>query len=302
MQKRIDRKAVRFDWNRARAFLVAAEEGSFSAAAKALQTTQSTIGRQIAALEEELGVSLFEKVGRGIEITPSGVELIEHVRTMDQAATRFSLKASGRSSSIEGTVAISATEAVAVYLLPDIIRELREEEPGINIEIVATNTASDLRRREADIAIRNFRPQHSDLIARRLEDMRAHLYATSSYLTRKGPFCSLDDFAKGDFIGFVDNAAYLKGLQQIGLPITGANFPYATESHIVHWSLTKAGAGIGAMVETVGDAEHSVTRVNKDIPPFLIETWIVAHRELRTNRRIRYVFDYLVKALSKLLC
>ena len=82
----MDWRSVRFDWNRARAFLVTAEEGSLSAAARALGMAQPTLGRQVEALQDELGVVLFERTGRGLELTPSGLELLEHVRTMGEAA------------------------------------------------------------------------------------------------------------------------------------------------------------------------------------------------------------------------
>ena len=147
MQKRMDWRSVKFDWNRARAFLVSAEEGSLSAAARALGMAQPTLGRQVRALEDELGVILFERVGRGLTLTPSGLELVEHVRAMSEAASRVSLTASGQSQSIEGTVCISATEVAAAYVLPPIITRLRRAEPGIAIEVVASNNISDLRRR-----------------------------------------------------------------------------------------------------------------------------------------------------------
>jgi molybdenum-dependent DNA-binding transcriptional regulator ModE len=73
MRFRMDWRSVKFDWNRARAFLVTAEEGSLSAAARALGMAQPTLGRQVDALEEELGVVLFERVGRGLTLTPSGL-------------------------------------------------------------------------------------------------------------------------------------------------------------------------------------------------------------------------------------
>lgn len=97
MRKRMDWRSVKFDWNRARAFLVTAEEGSLSAAARALGMTQPTLGRQVSSLESELGVALFERGGRGLELTPSGLDLLEHVRAMGAAATRLSLSASGQS-------------------------------------------------------------------------------------------------------------------------------------------------------------------------------------------------------------
>lgn len=100
----MDWRAVRFDWNRARAFLVTAEEGSFSAAARALGMAQPTLGRQVAGLEEELGVTLFERVGSTLELTSAGLDLLEQVRAMGEAAMRASLVATGRAEAIEGTV------------------------------------------------------------------------------------------------------------------------------------------------------------------------------------------------------
>src|SRR3569623_1223680 len=105
----MDWRAVKFDWNRARAFLVTAEEGSLAAAARALGMAQPTLGRQVDALEEELGVILFERVGRGLTLTPSGLELLEHVRAKGAAANRVSLTSEGHSHAIEGTVRITAS-------------------------------------------------------------------------------------------------------------------------------------------------------------------------------------------------
>ena len=159
----MDWRAVKFDWNRARAFLVTAEEGSLSAAARALGMAQPTLGRQVDALESELGVVLFERVGRGLELTPSGLELLEHVRSMGEAANRVSLTAAGQSQSIEGTICIAASETYAAILLPPILAKLRRLEPGIHIEIVASSKPSDLRRREADNASPNCGPTDPDM-------------------------------------------------------------------------------------------------------------------------------------------
>src|SRR5690606_6408408 len=108
------------DWNHARAFLLAVEEGSFSAAARALGTSQPTVGRQIAALEAELGVLLFDRVGTRRTLTPTGQDLAEHVRAMMDAATRFSMTAAGQSGAVEGSVSITASETISAYLLPPI--------------------------------------------------------------------------------------------------------------------------------------------------------------------------------------
>ncbi|MDZ7768594.1 MAG: LysR family transcriptional regulator [Woeseiaceae bacterium] len=86
---------IAFDWNRAKSFLVAVEEGSYSAAAKALGVSQPTIGRQIGELEQELKVALFERAGRGLVLTPQGRQLVRHVKAMADAAEQLSLASSG---------------------------------------------------------------------------------------------------------------------------------------------------------------------------------------------------------------
>jgi DNA-binding transcriptional LysR family regulator len=298
MHFRMDWRSVIFDWNRARAFLVTAEEGSLSAAARALGMAQPTLGRQVTALEQELGVVLFERVGRGLSLTPSGVELVEHVRAMGDAASRVSLTASGQSQSIEGTIRITTTEVYAAFVLPPMIAKLRRFSPGITIEIVASNAVSDLRRREADIAIRNGRPTDPDLIAKKIKDDFAQLYATPAYLDRIGNPSSLAGFSQAAFIGFDDNKPLLDGLNALGFNLTGRNFPVLTGSHLVHWELVKQGLGVGVMQMQTGDAEPLVRRVLPTMDPLEVPVWLVAHRELRTSRRVRLVFDFLFDELS----
>lgn len=298
MHFRMDWRSVNFDWNRARAFLVTAEEGSLSAAARALGMAQPTLGRQVTALEQELGVVLFERVGRGLALTPSGVELVEHVRAMGNAASRVSLTASGQSQSIEGTIRITTTEVYAAFVLPPMIAKLRRLSPGITIEIVASNAVSDLRRREADIAIRNGRPTDPDLIAKKVKDDFAQLYATPAYLDQIGNPSSLAGFSQADFIGFDDNKPLLNGLNALGFNLTGRNFPVLTGSHLVHWDLVKQGLGVGVMQMRTGDAEPLVRRILPTMDPIEVPVWLVAHRELRTSRRVRLVFDFLFDELS----
>ena len=293
----MDWKSVKFDWNRARAFLVTAEEGSLSAAARALGMTQPTLGRQVSALEEELGVALFERVGLGLELTPSGLELMEHVRAMGEAATRVSLSASGQSKNIEGTVCISASEVYSVFLLPPIIAKLRKLEPKINVEIIATNLTSDLRRREADIAIRNFRPTQPELIAKKIKDDSARLYATPGYLKSIGHPDSPEDLHQADFISFDNTGMLMNGLNEQGLNLTKKNFPLMSENYLVHWELVKQGLGIGIMPEGIGDAELLVQQVLPKLEPITFPIWLTTHRELNTSRRVRMVFDLLATEL-----
>ena len=295
----MDWRSVKFDWNKARAFLVTAEEGSLSAAARALGMAQPTLGRQVDGLEQELGIVLFERVGRGLTLTPSGLELLDHVRNMGEAAGRVSMTALGQSQALEGTICISASETYAVVLLPPIIAKLRIMEPGIQVEIVVTNHASDLRRREADIAIRNFRPTEPDLIAKKIGDADAVLYATPDYVEKIGNPTKPYDLRHAEFVNMDHGGMMLKGLNTLGLGLTEANFPLLTESYLVMWELVRQGAAIGVLDAYIGDADPIVERVLPDLEPLVFPIWLVAHRELTTSRRIRMVYDFLAEELRR---
>ena len=295
----MDWRSIRFDWNHARAFLVAAEEGSFSAAGRVLSIAQPTIGRQVAALEEELAVTLFERIGNTLELTSAGLDLMEHLRAMGDAATRVSMTAAGKSLSIDGTVCITASELIAAHVLPPIIGRLRLTHPGIEIEIVASNTARDLRRREADIAVRNFTPTQPDLVAKKIADRDARLYASPVYLERLGNPTSAAGLSQAEFFGFDRTDLMIKGLRALGLDIGPKNFPIITDNHLVQWELCKQGVGICIVMDEVGDAEPRVRRVLPKLRPLPVPVWLATHRELHTSRRIRVVFDLLAEELGR---
>jgi DNA-binding transcriptional LysR family regulator len=291
-------RSVKFDWNHARAFLVTAEEGSLSAAARVLGMTQPTLSRQVDALQSDLGVILFERTGRGLVLTPSGRELLEEVRGMGDAASRVSISASGRSQVIEGEICITASDVYASTFLAPIVTKLRTEHPGIEVEIVAANGPTDLRRREADIALRNFISTQPDLIVKKVRDDYAHMYATDGYLASIGYPRTLADLESADFVGYANTDWMMKGLNELGLNIQRKNFKITCDNHLVQWAFVKAGAGIGLMTENVAMNERDVRRVLPDMAPIPVPTWLVTHRELNTSKRMRTVFDFLASHLA----
>ena len=293
-------RSVRFDWNRARAFLVTAEEGSLSAAARALGLTQPTLGRQVDALEEELGVVLFERSRQGYVLTPTGAGLLEHVRRMGQAAGDLSLAASGRADAVEAAIRISASEIEAVLVLPPVLARLRDEAPGIEVEMVASDTASNIRRREADIAIRNFRPTDPDLIARKIRDDAARLYGSAALIDRIGRPVTPGAVNAAPFVGFDPPDQYIDGLNRRGLAISVANIKLRSSSMLMHWELVKAGVGLSVIPESVGDGEPGIERVLDDkLEPLAFPVWLTTHRELNTSKRVRFVFEFLADALAR---
>ena len=286
------------DWNLIRAFLTTAEEGSLSAAARKLHLTQPTLSRQVAALEQNLGILLFERVGRRLELTQGGRELLDHSRTMGTAADRISLAALGQSQSISGEIRITASDIYSAILLPPILHRLRVLAPALKINVIADNDIRDILRREADIAIRHVRPEQPDLIARLARQATASLYASTGYLDTRGRPETLADLANHDFISFGNDAEMLEFFLPLGMPLKLQNFTISSQSGIVSWELAKQGFGIIMMPDDVAETVSGIERVLPKMAAVEFPIWLVTHRELHTSRRIRLVFDLLVEAMA----
>lgn len=292
-------QAISFDWNQVRAFLATAEEGSFSGAARALKTTQPTIGRQIGALEEALGVTLVERSVRGLTLTEAGRDLLDHVRAMGEAATLISMVADGKSQEVTGEVTVTATDLLSTKILPGLLLPLRQIVPGIRVRIVATDTTQNLTQREADIAIRHARPDQPDLIARHVGDFRANLYAATAYLERASRPRTPREVADHDFVGNADPVRLMAPLQNRGVPLHPERFVASSASGVVAWELMIAGFGIAMQPELLAEAEPGLEKVLPDLQSLEFPIWLVTHRELQTSRRIRIVFNLLARALSE---
>ena len=286
------------DWNQLKAFLETAETGSLSAAARKLGLTQPTLSRQVAAIEQHMGVTLFERVGKSMVLTPTGLDLLEHARAMGAAAEALGLAATGRSQAVGGVVSVSASDAVAAMLLPPLVKKLREQEPGIAVEVIPSNALSDLLRREADIAVRHVKPEQPELIARFIREATAHFYASEAWVKTHGHPRSAEDAAHLPFVGSDRQGRYLGYLRMHGLNLSEANFSCYADHTVAHWALVQQGLGIGAMMEEIARDTPGMVRVLDDLPPIRFPVWLVTHRELRTSRRIRVVFEALAEGLG----
>ena len=286
------------DWNHIRAFMATAEHGSLSAAARALGLTQPTLSRQVAALEDELGVMLFERVGRSLELTQTGLEMLEHTRAMGSAVDRISLAATGQSQTIAGEVRITAADIFSAYVLPSILKPLREIAPDLGVDVVAANDIRDLMRREADIALRHVRPEQPDLIARLVAEPEANFYASEDYLQQRGTPLTIADMSAHDFISFGDAAEMLGFFEPLGLKLTKDNFRVGSENGLVSWEFCREGFGIAVMGDHVARKTPGMVRLLPDMAPIVFLIWLVTHRELHTSRKIRLVFDHLAENLK----
>lgn len=291
---------VAFDWNQIRAFFVAAEEGSLSAAARALGVTQPTLSRQVSALEVELGVTLFERGHRALTLTQAGVKLLEQVRIMGESANRISLIAASQSVQLTGRVTVTGSDIISTYHLPSMIKKLKSQAPNIQVQLIASNRVLDLYKREADIAIRHVRPEHKDLITRLINEPTAHLYAASTYLNEMGRAPSIEVLNKAKFIGFESKDRSVKIFNSLGLSLTEDSFQIFCDNGVVGIEMLKQGLGVGLMAEATARLIPGIERVMLSTASLTFPVWLTTHRELHTSPRIRFVYDFLASELAEI--
>lgn len=286
------------DWSLIPPFLAVAETGSLSGAARQLRQSQPTIGRQIRALEQQLGLPLFDRHPKGLSLTAEGEELLPHALQMRDAMGGLELARAGQTSGLGGTVRVTASVYVANFVLPDILAALRVTEPDIQIEIVPNDGTDNLLYRAADIALRMYRPTQLDIVTRHVADLPMGCFAATSYLHRAGRPRVAEDLLDHDLVGFDTDDLILAHMRDMGWSATRDDFAVRCDDHAVYWHLVRAGCGIGFTQTMVGRAEPLVEelQLGLNIPP--LPLWLAAHETLYRTPRVRRVWAELARALG----
>lgn len=288
------------DWSLVQAFLAVAETGSLSAAARTLGASQPTLGRQIKAIEQQLGADLFLRQARGFALSETGAALVAPAQAMRAAAGQIALTAAGRAERLEGMVRITASVAISLYHLPAIIAGIRLAEPHIAVELAPSDSTTNLLYREADIAVRMYRPTQLDLVAQRLGEVELSVFAAKSYIARRGFPTNAADFQSHDFVGYDANPAMVDGFRAAGMPVQRDFFKARCDDNVVYWELVRAGCGIGFVQASIGRADPLVQELPfGDMAPNL-DMWLTAHAAMRQTPRIRRVWDMLAEGLRPL--
>ena len=287
------------DWAKLQSFVAVAEHGSLSAAARATGASQPTLSRHIAALEEDLELRLFDRTSEGLVLTPSGAEIFGNAEAMSQSANQIALVASGRSQEVTGSVRISASDTVARYSLPPMLAALRVAEPRIAIELVASNETNNLLKREADIAVRMYRPTQNDVITRKVGELHLGFFASKEYLDARGRITSVEQILSHELIGFDQNDSLIQGFRNAALNVSRESFSFRCDTQSIHYEIVRAGWGIGLLHVDVGQGTPDLEQVLPELPIPPLEFWLTAHAELKTSARIRRVYDFMADALQQ---
>ena len=286
-------------WELYRSFLAVMREGSLSAAARALGMTQPSLGRHMRELEAALGAPLFARSPQGLTPTELARELVPHAQAMASAAATLQRTASAGREAISGTVRLTASEVIGAEVLPPILAVFRERHPGIVIELVLSNEASDLLRRDADIAVRMVQPTQDALVARHVGRIELGLFAHRRYLDAHGQPSTLADLAGHALIGFDTERPYIRRLRPEGLPYTREHFALRTDSDLAALAAMRAGFGIGVAQANLARRDPQLVRLLPDQLSLPLETWVVMHEDLRLSLRVRRLFDHLVEGLDR---
>ena len=296
----MDKALHTLDWSLVQAFLAVAETGSLSGAGRVLGTSQPTLGRQIKTIEAQLGAELFHRQPRGFALTQTGAELVAPAQVMRDAVRQITLTAAGQQARLEGTVRITASVATSVMHLPGIIADIRRLEPEIAIELVATNDSGNLLFREADIAVRMYRPTQEDMISELCGQLELGAFAAESYIARRGmPALGPEGLLTHDVIGYDRSTLIIDAVCALGVTLSRDFFPFRCDDQVVCWQMARAGLGIGFNQLHIGDADSQMRRVSGPEPVGELPVWLTAHPEVKKVPRIRRVFDFLRSALAR---
>jgi len=287
------------DWSLIQSFLAVAQTGSLSGAARQLGRSQPTLGRQIRELEQSLGGELFERHARGLRPNALGQQILPMAQRIGESVHEVALAAAGQSEKLEGSVRITASVFVSHYLLPAILAEIRQTEPAIKLELVPSDSSQNLLFRQADIAVRMYRPTQLDIVTRQVATIDLGIYAARSYVTRKGLPASADDLLNHDLVGYDSNDLIIREMRKGGLPVSRESFSVRCDNQAVYWELVRAGCGLGFSQRGVAGNDPDIVEVDLGIQLPSLPVWLAAHQAMRQTPRIRRVWDLLAHGLAR---
>lgn len=285
------------DWSLMQSFLAVAEGGSLSAAARKTGQSQPTLGRQIRQLEQDLDSNLFTRHARGLELTDEGHAILSAAQQMREAMKQIELTVAGRESDLSGTVRVTASEIVSQHLLPPILAQLRRDYPMIGIDLIATDDTENLLFREADVAVRMFRPEQLDIVTRQLGNIQIGVCAARSYLDLHGRPKTLEDLSEHSLLGYDKSELILRGMHELGIPASRDWFTIRCDDQNAYWQLLRAGCGIGFSQKVLIDRAPEVELLDLGIPIPSLPVWLAAPQATRRTPRVSAVWKALETGL-----
>ena len=287
------------DWSLIQSFLAVADTGSLSAAARATGHSQPTLGRHVQTLEQSLSASLFDRHARGLTLSETGTRLLPMARQMRGAMNQIALTAAGQSLALNGTVRITASVFASHHLLPPVLARIRAQEPAIQLDLVPSDTTENLLFREADIAVRMYRPVQLDIVTRHVTDLGLGIFAARSYLDRAGRPQRMEDILEHDLVGYDGNDLIVRTMNAMGYAVSRDDFVVRCDNQATYWELVRAGCGIGFSQTSVGRADPGVEELGFDVGIPSLPVWLAAHQAMRQTPLYEAVQEWLRSKIER---
>lgn len=286
-------------WELYRTFLAVLREGSLSGAARLLGITQPTAGRHLDALEAAVGLTLFLRTQHGLSATREAVALRPYAEAMESAGAALLRTVTSQKGGVRGTVRITASQVVAVEVLPAMLATLRAQYPEMAIELVASDRMEDLLQRDADIAVRMARPSQASLVARRVGDVMLGCFAHRGYLARRGTPQTLEEIAQYDLIGVDQESAFTRTVLAELPFLQRASFALRCDNDLANLAALRAGFGIGICQVGLARRDPNLVQLFPEQVRYRLDTWIAMHEDLRQTPVCKLAFAALAEGMSR---
>lgn len=282
-----------FDWNDLKHFLAVARAGSALGGAAMKNLSQTTAARRLAALERDIGLTLFENAQSGYRLSPAGKELLSQAEKVEKEVLAFKALVQERAKRIAGTVRVSTNETFANLLLMPALPEFNRLYPDIRIDVFVEDRMVDLVSGEADVALRGgLNAGTGDLVARRLHDLPWSVYCSRAYAERHGGVPGLANLSEHAVIGGAGGVAAMPGPRWLEEKSDG-RIAARSNSLTSLLSATKAGLGLGALPCILADREPDLLVCFHLPASFTASLWLVTRSELRNNPCVKTFNDYI---------
>jgi DNA-binding transcriptional LysR family regulator len=287
------------DWSLWRTFLAIVREGSLAGAGRETGVSHPTVRRHLEALEAALKAPLFTRSPSGLEPTGLALDLRPVAEAMEASSRSLLRRALSERDELVGVVRISASEIIAVEVLPDLLATLRNDHPRLSFEIHPTNRIEDILRGDADIAVRMTRPRQESLIARRVAEIELGLFAAPSLLDRlaRRPDTLADAVKSGWMIGYDRNPILIKAMAHAGIEAHREDFRIRSDNDLFHLAAVRAGLGLGFVQAPLARRTPRLIRLAPEAK-YTMEAWLAVHPQLAGVPRIASTMDALGSALG----
>lgn len=290
-----------FDWNDLQHFLAVARCGSSTAAAKELKVDQSTVQRRLAELERRLGQPLVERRPSGYRLTAFGEQLLPHAQGVERSILALQQVVQSSARELTGVVRVTCPEPI-VYRISQsaLLERFRLRHPRLQVEFLMSDRYLDLRKGEADVALRSGDTIDDKLVGRKIGDSLWAVYASRAYVQRHGSPHGIEDLERHALVGLDEKMSGHRAAVWLRQVAPRARMAATADSVLGLVSSVKAGVGLAPLPTALGDAEPDLVRVLGPIPE-LARIWrILTTPQLRRTRRVSAFFEFMVSEVDAL--